>query len=248
MSGTRASGLNRTIIKYIAIMAMVSDHFAMLFIDQQQNFLLYDLMRGFGRFTAPIMCFFLVEGFFHTHSLHRYLMRLGIFAVISQPCFVLASDGGFDPIALVTHGSMIYTLFVCLLILTILAKVPAGIVQDLLVIGLVLATVTSDWGIFAPAMVLVFYLFRKEPKRMYMAYGLVGALLVAFSVGGNMLAGGAWYQEIWEAGIFAVIPMLKRYNGQAGSSRVFNKWFFYIFYPAHLLALSLIHMHTGTLM
>lgn len=42
-----------------------------------------------GRLTAPIMWFFISEGYHYTHNIKKYLLRLGIFAVISHMLWVL---------------------------------------------------------------------------------------------------------------------------------------------------------------
>lgn len=46
-----------------------------------------------GRIAFPIFCFLLVEGFFHTHNLKKYILNLGIFALISEPIYDLACAG-----------------------------------------------------------------------------------------------------------------------------------------------------------
>ncbi len=77
-------------LKYIAIIAMFIDHFAWLFVNT--NSVLGQLMHSIGRLTAPIMCFFIAEGYYKTSNIKKYLFRLGIFAVISilpfSFCFV----------------------------------------------------------------------------------------------------------------------------------------------------------------
>ena len=62
--GISASGL-----KYIAIFAMFCDHIAYLFLPSES--MLYGVMRCFGRTTAPVMCFFISEGFHYTHNLKK---------------------------------------------------------------------------------------------------------------------------------------------------------------------------------
>ena len=68
---------------------------------------------------------------------------------------------------------------------------------------------------------------------MWIIYCLVAAmtmdkLLVADPVG------------LYQLGIYLVPLLFSFYNGERGRHPVFNKWFFYIFYPAHLFVLGLI--------
>ena len=41
-------------------------------------------------------------------------------------------------------------------------------------------------------------------------------------------------------GLLLFLPFLFLYNGERGSRNPFHKWFFYLFYPLHLLALGLL--------
>ena len=74
--------LNRDAIKYIAMFAMVLNHIAHMFLMKGTP--LYEVFEDIGFFTAPVMCYFLVEGYEYTSSKFRYGLRLFVFAVISQ--------------------------------------------------------------------------------------------------------------------------------------------------------------------
>ncbi len=83
--GKREFGLTGSELKYIAILAMLCDHIAYLFVPSDS--VLYGVMRCIGRTTAPVMCFFISEGFHHIHNLKKYFLRLGVFAVVSHFAF-----------------------------------------------------------------------------------------------------------------------------------------------------------------
>ena len=75
-------GLNAGQLKLIAIIAMLFDHCVFLFL--KNYFEVAVVLNVIGRLTMPIMCFFVAEGFYHTKDIKRYLMRMAVFAVISQ--------------------------------------------------------------------------------------------------------------------------------------------------------------------
>ena len=81
-------GLNRNQLKYIAIITMIIDHIAFVFIPSSNP--MYSICRFFGKLTAPIMCYFLAEGYNYTSSKLKYGLRLFIFSIISQFAFSLA--------------------------------------------------------------------------------------------------------------------------------------------------------------
>lgn len=61
-------GLTATQLKRIGISAMLLDHFAGLFINHDTP--LGMALRIPGRIVAPIMCYMISEGFFHTSRLY----------------------------------------------------------------------------------------------------------------------------------------------------------------------------------
>ena len=80
--------LNRDQIKYIAVFTMLLNHVANIFL--QPGTFACEALKDIGYFTAPVMCWFLVEGYRYTRSVKKYAGRLLIFAVISQLPYYLA--------------------------------------------------------------------------------------------------------------------------------------------------------------
>lgn len=104
--------LNRNQLKYLVIVAMLIDHIAWAFVPTVS--VLGFVMHFIGRLTGPTMAFFLVEGFEHTRDRKKYLMRLGIFALISWIPFSLFEVGR------ITYSfGVIYTLFLGLIALMV---------------------------------------------------------------------------------------------------------------------------------
>ena len=58
-------GLSTFELKILAILAMFIDHFSIIFLENNNN-TLYLIYCAIGRICFPIICFVLVEGFFHT--------------------------------------------------------------------------------------------------------------------------------------------------------------------------------------
>ena len=65
--------LNSNHLKLIAIIAMTIDHIADLLYPGMPNLIVPNILHIIGRLTAPIMFFFICEGYHHTKNLKKYL-------------------------------------------------------------------------------------------------------------------------------------------------------------------------------
>ena len=106
---SRQPGLSAAELKIIAIIAMTGDHLAWAFLPTVSlpAFFLHLL----GRTAMPVMCFFIAEGYRHTHSVPRYALRLGFFALVSAVPFSYFDTGTL----LGSPFSVLYTLLLGLL-------------------------------------------------------------------------------------------------------------------------------------
>lgn len=76
-------GINSNMLKTIAIIAMVIDHIGFYFSPVLPT-TIYIVLRYIGRIAMPIFIYLLVQGFFHTKNFKKYIVRIGIFAVVTQ--------------------------------------------------------------------------------------------------------------------------------------------------------------------
>ena len=227
--------MNRNFLKYIAVIAMLSDHIALAFVGMDNPLGL--AMRIFGRLTAPIICYFLVEGYMHTRSKKKYATRLLVFAIISQVPFSYFVTGRL----LSGKLNMLFTLFFCFVILLCLEKIENKFLRIICVLGLYCICTNCDWGLIAPLWVIAFAAFRNDKKKLCLGYALVCAFWTLRSIGLTVADGGMWYSALWQAGTLGFIPFIYLYNGESGKSSRFSKWFFYWFYPAHIFVIAVIY-------
>ena len=65
-------------LKMIAMLSMLADHIGAVLFPEQI------LFRVIGRLAFPIFAYTLVEGFFYTHDIKKYMCRIGILALLSE--------------------------------------------------------------------------------------------------------------------------------------------------------------------
>ena len=96
----QTKGLSGNALKVIAIIAMTIDHLAWVGIEtyQQAETPMQIGLHCIGRLTAPMMIFFVAEGYYHTHDFRRYLRRLLMLAVVSHFAFCYFNMSGFNPL------------------------------------------------------------------------------------------------------------------------------------------------------
>lgn len=244
---SRRPSLDRDTIKYIAMAAMLVNHIGTIFLTP--GTFLYELFLDIGYFTAPVMCYFLVEGYRLTHSRKLYGRRLFVFAVLSELPFCLAFSHGTAVYFVAMN--MIFTLFLCFLLLEVLEKEPKGFARGLLVALLILASTVSDWAILAPVYTMLFYKAGQDREKQKKAFFWAAALFGAFGLAGSP----EWYSGLQRllyalgcmSGVAAAgVCIVCFYNGRrAQRGQRFSKWFFYLFYPVHLLLLGIIRIAAG---
>ncbi len=242
--GTK-TGLTGAHIKWLAIMFMLIDHVGAVLLEpmllgteitavgREILYWVYLVLRCFGRFSFPAFCFLLVEGFYHTRSRGRYLRNMVIFMLVSEVPFDLAISGRAWN---AENQNVFFTLamgFAAIWIAEYLNEKGAAHGDR------------SIWYRLAGAGAVL--LIAIGAQLMHTDYGAVGVaviyVLYAMHANAFMSTVFAWillsitnWLEIF---CFPFIWAVKRYNGERGRQ---PKYFFYIFYPAHLLFLAVVRI------
>ena len=244
MTGKRYAVLSRDIIKYIAVLTMLLNHIANVFLEPDT--VLSEIMVNIGYFTAFAMCSFLVEGYEYTKSKKKYAQRLLLFAAVSELpyCLAFTKNGVIEFIG----TNMIFTLFICFCLIYVIKEMPDNGKKTILIVILVLLTAYGDWGLIAPLMVTLFLRGQRSETEMKKSWCMTilffGILSVIEKLGTAGLREGLLHGvNCMIAPSLSGICILYFYNGKKGMrGKAFSKWFFYIFYPAHLLILGILRV------
>lgn len=227
-------------LKMIAICAMLIDHVAWAFIPT--GTLLGQIMHAIGRLTAPIMCYFIAEGYYHTHNVKKYALRLGIFALISHIPFGLFETGRL-PFPFTNANfftGVIYTLFLGLISLIVWNSEKLNkAVKIILIVLICIMAMLGDWFFISVLWILFFGIYHNNFKKQVLSFIIISIPVVLAPL--IMLIGNSsrWNEQFFQIVVFLALPLLARYNGERGGSKN-SKWIFYIFYPLHLLIIALI--------
>ena len=236
--------MNRDAIKYIAAFAMLLNHIAAVLLPQEKIW--YWVFTDIGYFTAVVMCYFLVEGFRYTRSVSGYQNRILLFALISQLpyCMAFAESGVIQ----MRNLNMLFTLYLCTWIIRVMHTVTDPRIRGLTAGLLTLATVLCDWPLQAAVYTLLFVWADESRKKKWIAFVIGGLALcnTVFSINEgriplemNLICTAGAFLAVLAAGY--CIQCL--YNGERMQiGRTFSKWFFYGFYPVHLLVLALVRI------
>lgn len=209
---------------------MLIDYIAWTFVE---NPLLSLTMHAVGRITAPIMCFFIAEGYRHTSSFPRYLARLLLFALVAQVPFAFFAVGRFAIIPV----NVLYTLALGLLALYSHEKIRHEGLRMLAIAAILFFALPGDWSAFAVLLCLIFHILRGRPLQQTLA--ILGIALLLFLV--DPSTSHSVWDGLYHFGILFSVPLLSAYNGKKGGSRG-SRWLFYIFYPAHLAILAVLRI------
>nr|WP_308628374.1 TraX family protein [uncultured Eisenbergiella sp.] len=228
-----ATNLDTNFLKLIAIISMLIDHMGGVFFPE------YPVFRWFGRLAFPIFCYCMTVGMLYTKNIRRYLGRLGLFAIISQPFWILAFNPQ-DILGNLTNWNIFFTLFISLLSVWGFKEKKWWL---FILAFLVIALWNFDYSYTGIILMLIFYLCRRKPVLGACLYALtyLPALFMA-SPGDplNLVLGG--HNIGFEAGALLALPLIFLHTN---TSLKIPKWFFYVFYPAHLGLIALVRYLLG---
>ncbi len=225
----KCKGLSGNQLKILALIAMTCDHVGVELLPQ------IGFLRIIGRIAFPIFAYMISEGCRYTKNRQQYLLSVAAAALICQTVFFFVM-GSLRQSVLVT-----FVLSIGLIYLvdrgrsqrTISAWILAG---GGLAVVWGIAVLLPDlppfadfsieygvWGVLLP--VMIYFGGTKQEKLVMTAWGL---MLLGFTYGGVQ-----WFALL-------ALPLLGQYSGKRGSWRL--KYFFYIYYPLHLVVIYRISM------
>lgn len=231
--------LNANQLKLIAIAAMTVDHLTWAVFPGTQAVWYVFALHIIGRLTAPIMWFFIAEGYHYTHDVKRYVIRLFIFAVISHFAYDFAFGIPFRPLStgIFNQTSVMWSLAWAVVLLAICQdnRIPEW-GKILSIIAICLISFPSDWSSIAVMCPFFLYThrgdFRKQALDIVLWSFIYAAVYFLFL---DRLYG------ILQMFTFLTVPLLAKYNGERGSWKGM-KWLFYVYYPAHLFVVGVVRI------
>ena len=202
-----------------------------------------------GRLAFPMFAFMLVEGYHRSRSVRKYMLRLLIFAIVSEVPFDLMVSG---ILLYPFYQNVMWTLLLGLGTIYLIDRL-IGDRQSLIrllaafaavVVSAVLATLLMlDYYGYGIMTVLTFYIFRGDnwlPRLgQLICLGIINLELIGGQVIPVSLLGLSF--DFPQQG-FALLSLvfIRLYNGRQGPHGKAVKYSFYVFYPLHMLILGLI--------
>lgn len=214
-------------LKIFALVCMTIDHIGLYLMDNSYP------MRAIGRLAFPIFAYMIAEGCKYTHNRTRYFYTIFIMGLAFQTVCILADDN--------YHMNIFITFSLSILLIysldygrnnsetvqwqfPILAVLFVLFVSEIIPMFLGDINYGIDYGFFGIVLPLMVYLFdKKELKLIMFTVGLILLSLTRDAI--------QWWSML------TIIP-IAFYNGKRGKLKI--KYFFYGYYPLHIVAIQLI--------
>lgn len=227
------TNLDTDFLKLIAVFSMIIDHVGGAFFPD------YIAFRAIGRLAFPLFCYCMTVGLLYTRNVKSYLLRLGAFALLSQPFYILAFHPR-DFLAEFWNLNIFFTLFLSLLAMWGFKTRKYWLFAAAV---FVLAWFNFDYGMQGVLLMLIFYLCRNRPA--------IGAALFALNYLGGFFGvqQGAYLSMDIGAYTFSVtvfaLALLPLIFLRTNTHVKIPKFVFYAAYPAHLAVIAAVRLATG---
>ena len=177
--------------------------------------------HALGRMSFPLFAWLASMGEQHTTNLKKYLRRLIILGIISQPIYAYTYHLLFSVAAPL---NILFTLAFGVGLIAILKRIPIPILKLMaLMVGLIMADIIPiEGGAYAVLTIYLMSLFKQDSRRNLMRW-----LILFISV--NLM-----FMAVFSLPMITVFKILSpvfiiQYNGQRGYRA---RWFYWL-YPLH---------------
>lgn len=239
LQSIREKGLSANQLKVIAITAMTLDHLTWTLFPGYNTEWFVILFHIIGRLTAPIMWFFIAEGYHYTHDIKKYATRLFLLAAVSHFAYNFCFGIPFIPFQTTAFNQtgVVWSLAWGLVLLYIHDQKPwKPWLKFLITILVCVITFPSDHSCIAAMAIVYIGLYRgnfKKQMTWMMIWTLVYATVFFFFI-------DKVYAVIQLFNCLT-IPLLLLYNGKRGTMKGIGK-LFYMYYPLHLAVCGIIRV------
>lgn len=220
--------MSNFVLKIIAIITMFIDHLGYSIYGK------FSYFNYIGRLAFPIFAFGISEGYIHTKSKKNYLMRLFIFAMVSQVPFMFFRSIYTKGFAL----NIFFTLLIGLIAIIGYEQCKNKYIGILLISCLALTAnaLKTDYGYFGVLIIFIFHIFKD--KKILMNLSFIVLCLLKYL---PLYISNSFYYAYILLFICTVLSLIfiNLYNGKKGHD---VKYLLYSFYPAHLIFLYVFNL------
>ncbi len=239
IKNTNTFGISGNVIKILGALFMLIDHAGLMLLPNIK------IMRIIGRLAFPIFAFMIAEGCHYTKNKLRYFLTVFLLGFACQLVYYLY-DKQLDMSILITFSLSIlavyslqftkeslfikeYGYFIKILAVITFISIIAGIYY----INQIFKIDYGFWGCLAPIFASLLVKPHKVSSKVWDLIDNKFTRLIIFGIGLLILA-----IEIGQNQIYSLLSLLilLLYSGKRGKFNL--KYFFYVFYPLHLVCLE----------
>jgi len=207
-------------LKWIAIITMVIDHYSKIVLGENY------ILESIGRIAMPIFAFLIAHNYlFFTKNKEKYIGRLFFFALISQPVYSYVFES--------STLNILFTLLFGVLNIYVYEKIKEKTKKNLeILISYAFVNLLTiligffvDYAFFG--IYIVVFSYFAFSKNIFSFMPPIFSILANIPVG---------FQSLFSLISFILIYVSSKIRFNIKKS---NKWFFYLFYPVHLILLFL---------
>ena len=246
-------GVSRNLLKLIAIITITIGHFFLYTFSVIRCFGLKNpwvgILCGICFVGPPIFMCFIAEGFRYTSSKLRYGRRLLLFAIVTQVAHAITTDQGlgFSFHTFFFEWNVFFALLLGFLALCVLSSEWKPVLKGAGVLAILALSyfMNTEWWIFGPLMILSFYYFKDKALLKWISAAALVYLTFALSDcnfgGGFAVTPNPWHFRYFLAfGVIGAGLVSFFYHGKNGKKSKWIQYFYYVFYPLHLILIDLV--------